>query len=452
MKKVIFYIAVALLATGCRKYVEIDQVGQRVLTYTSDYRALMDNSSQMENCFGLATYSNDDTRFLDTNKQIQMTDINYNAYQWKSQYWSDSQSDADWDKMYKTIYNCNLTLEGVLNSTKGTDADKKQIYAEALVHRAYTFWVLVNLYGKQYDSTTASADLGIPMVVSTDMYASLKRASVQTVYNQILTDLLASVDALPSLPDYNTRPSKAGVYAVLARVYLCIRQFDKARSYAEQALALQNGLLDLRNYQTSTSGFPQRLKDPEVIFSKVSNGYYQGMQLDTALLTLLGTKDLRYKLFVRPGSNFSPTFNGYGYSRYMYTREYYPLYQGPNVPEMMLIIAEAAARSNDAGTAVSMINSIREKRFATTDYVAVDAATGADAMQLVIAERRREFFGTGLRWFDQKRLNKDAAYQVTISRTFKGVTTTLLPNSNRYVFPIGNKYILLNPEIEQNPE
>lgn len=452
MKKVIFYIAVALLATGCRKYVEIDQIGTRTLTYTSDYRALMDNTSEMENVFGYQIYSCDDTRILDSNKQVQLTDIYYNAYQWKAQYWSDTQADADWDKMYKTIYNANLVLEGVMNSKKGTDADKKQIYAEAQVHRAFTYWVLVNTYAKQYDSTTAGADLGVPMVVSSDLYASLKRGSVQAAYDLILNDLLAAVDALPDLPDYNTRPSRAGAYAVLARVYLSVRQFDKARSYAEKALALQNGLLDLRNYQTSTASFPQRLKDPEVIFSKVSNGYYQGIQLDTALLTLLGTSDLRYKLFVRPGSFFYPSFTGYGYWRYTYTREYSKMYQGPNVPEMMLIVAEAAARSNDAATAVSMLNAIRAKRFATTDYTDLTAATGAAAMQLVIAERRREFFGTGLRWFDQKRLNKDAAYQVTVSRNFKGVTTTLLPNSNRYVFPISNKYILLNPEIQQNPE
>ncbi len=128
------------------------------------------------------------------------------------------------------------------------------------------------------------------------------------------------------------------------------------------------------------------------------------------------------------------------------------MYLGPNVPEMMLIVAEAAARSNDAATAVSEINAIREKRFATVDYTPVAASTGAEAMQLVIAERRREFFGTGLRWFDQKRLNKDAAYAITVTRDFKGVTSTLQPNSNRYAFPIANKYILLNPEIQQNPE
>ena len=452
MKRIFYFIAVAVMVAGCRKYVEIKQIGQRTLTYTSDYRALLDNTSVLEGGFGLPTYSSDDTRFLDSNKQVQMTDIYYKAYTWQPQYWSDTQSDGDWEKLYNVIYNCNEALNGVMGSEKGVDTVKEQLYAEALVHRAYAYWALVNIYAKQYDSTTAATDLGVPLLLTPDLYASPKRASVQTVYNQIIADLKAAIDPLPALPDYNTRPSKAGVYALLARTYLSVRDFTNARAYAEKALALQNGLLDLRTYVNNTAAFPQRLSDPEVIFSKISNGFYTGMQLDTALLTLLGTQDLRYQLFVKPGSNFFPTFKGYGYWRYQYTREKYPLYQGPNVPEMMLIIAEVAARNNDAATAIDELNAIRAKRFLVADYTPLTASTAAVAMQLVIAERRREFFGTGLRWFDQKRLNKDAAYQVTITRTFKGVDYTLAPNSNRYVFPIDNKYILLNPEIEQNPE
>jgi hypothetical protein len=217
------------------------------------------------------------------------------------------------------------------------------------------------------------------------------------------------------------------------------------------ALSLQSGLLDLRTYVGNTTAIPYRLSDPEVIFSKINNGSYTGIQLDTALLTLLGTTDLRYVLFVKAGGNFSPAFTGYGYWRYKYTREGSVICQGPNVPEMMMIKAECAARSNDAATAINILNTLRVKRFAATDYTDLPTGTAAEALASVVNERRREFFGTGLRWFDQKRLNKDAAFAATVTRTFKGLTYTLEPNSNRYVFPIGTKYILLNPEIEQNP-
>jgi hypothetical protein len=453
MNRILLALTALVLTTGCRKYVEIDQIGKRTLTYTKDYRYVMDNNSQLEGSFSLPIYSGDDTRFLDVSKQNTMQDINANAYTWQAQYWSDAQSDVDWERLYKTIYTCNEVIAGVGDSKDGTDADKKQLYAEALVHRAYAYWCLVNIYGPQYDSATAAKDLGVPVLLTPNLFASLNRASVAAVYNQIIGDLKQAVDALPALPDYNTRPSKSAVYSILARTYLMMRDFTNARSYAEQALALKNGLLDLRPFASSTVGFPYRLDDPEVILSKVNvpaTPYYQGVQLDTALLTLLGTKDLRYTLFVKPGSAFFPAFNGYGYWRFKYSRETITITQGPGVPEMMLIKAECAARAGDAATAIGILNSIREKRFAVANYSTLPVETADKALDRVVDERKREFFGTGLRWFDQKRLNKDVRFAKTVVRNFKGTDYTLEPNSNLYVFPIGGKYILLNPEIQQS--
>jgi len=452
MNKMILALTVLVVATGCRKYVEIDQIGKRTLSYTKDYRYLLDNTSQLEGGFSLTLFSGDDTRILDASKQNQLTDIYANAYTWQAQYWSESQSDGDWEKLYKVIYTCNEALNGVLDSEGGSDTDKKQLYAEALVHRAYAYWCLVNIYSRQYDSTTAATDLGVPILLTPDLFVPLNRPSVSAVYNQIIGDLKQAADALPSLPDYNTRPSKAGAYAMLARTYLMTRNFTQARSYAEKVLALQSGLLDLRTYATSTQGFPYRINDPEVILSKINIPAYTftGIQLDTALLTLLGTKDLRYKLFVKPGASFSPAFTGFAYSRFLFSRELNAITQGPGVPEMMLIRAECAARASQPDVAIGILNTLREKRFTTADYQPLPVETADKALDRVVEERKREFFGTGLRWFDQKRLNKDARYAQTVTRTFKGGTYTLEPNSNRYMFPINQKYINLNPELKQN--
>jgi hypothetical protein len=452
MKRVIYFIAAVLFATGCRKYVEIDQIGTRTFKYTSDYRALLDNSAVMEAGFSLPIYSGDDTRFLDATKQASMTDIYYNAYTWQPQYWSDIQGDVDWERLYKVIYTANEVMDGVMDSERGTDDLKRQLYAEAQVHRAYSYWCLVSLYAKQYDASTASTDLGVPVLLTPNLFVSLKRASVATVYNQIISDLKAAEPALSDLPDYNTRPSKAAVYALLARTYLGMRDFTNAQLYADKALAIQQDILDLRQFATSTASFPYRINDKEVIFSKIVSSYlFTGIQLDTALLSQLGTKDLRYTLFVKPGTNFSPAFTGYGYWRYRYSREMQAINNGLTVTEVMLIKAECAARDNNANTAIGLLNTLREKRFLAADYTALPVGTAADALKSVVDERKLEFFGTGLRWLDQKRLNKDAALAVTVKRTFRDVEYTLEPNSPRYVYPIGTKYILLNPEIEQNP-
>jgi hypothetical protein len=94
---------------------------------------------------------------------------------------------------------------------------------------------------------------------------------------------------------------------------------------------------------------------------------------------------------------------------------------------------------------------LRRKRLLTSGYTDLTAADKDQALQLVITERRKELMGTGARWFDQRRLQKDNGFISTVSRPFKGVTYTLAPGSNEYTFAIADKYILLNPEIEQNP-
>ncbi len=128
---------------------------------------------------------------------------------------------------------------------------------------------------------------------------------------------------------------------------------------------------------------------------------------------------------------------------------YQGIYSGPTVPEMLLIKAECLARSGDAAAATEVLNTLRIARFRAGDYEPLSVVD--DVLPTVLDERRRELFGTGIRWFDLKRLNKEDRFAKTISREFRGATYTLEPNANKYVFPIANIYISQNPEIEQNP-
>ncbi|QXU40341.1 RagB/SusD family nutrient uptake outer membrane protein [Pedobacter sp. D749] len=449
----IILFALAITLASCRKYVEIDPLSTRTLKYTSDFRNTMNNNAVLEGTYSYPILSGDDIEITDATRQNTLGDILGNVYTWAPKYTSDSQSDADWDKLYKTIYVCNQVLDGVLTSQNGTEAEKQRIYAEALVHRAYTYLVLVNMYGKQYNAATASTDLGVPLLTTPNLFTKLNRASVEDVYKQILGDLRTSISRLPSVAEYNVRPAKVSGYAIFAKTYLNMRDFSNAALYADSALALQSGLLDLKTYENASGTIPVRLLNPEIIFSKIANVAYPATSLSSDLLTSLGTTDLRYKLFSDLGSRFprqfSASFTGRASTKYMINE--FVLSNGPTVPEMMLIKAECLARGGKTADAMSLVNNLRIKRFTTANYVPLTAASASDALRIVVEEKRREFFGTGMRWFDQKRLNLDNDFAVTKNRSFKGVNYTLQPNSNLYLYPIGDKYILLNPELQQNP-
>jgi len=449
----IIMLALAITLASCRKYVEIDQLSIRTLKYTSDFRNTLNNNNVLEGTYSYPILSGDDTEITDATRQNSLGDILGNVYTWAPKYTSDSQSDGDWEKQYKTIYVCNEVLEGVLASQGGTEAEKQSIYAEALVHRAYAYLILVNMYGKQYNSATAGTDLGVPLLTTTNLYTKLNRTPVAEIYAQILKDLRTSVSRLPQIADYNVRPAKVSAYAVFAKTYLNMRDFNNAALYADSALALKSGLLDLKTYETAAGTIPVRLLNPEIIFSKVANVVYPAISLSNDLLTSLGTTDLRYKLFSdvrsRFGSQFSLGFTGRASSKYLINE--FVINNGPTVPEMMLIKAECLARNGKTTEAITLVNNLRIKRFTTANYIPLTAANANDALRIVIEEKRREFFGTGMRWFDQKRLNLDSDFALIKNRTFKTVNYTLEANSNRYLYPIGDKYILLNPELEQNP-
>lgn len=455
-RKIFIYLSMllAVVTTSCRKYVEIPVEGKRVLENTEDYTSLLFNPNNMLRSYSYPIYASDDIGSdLDNWQNGIATNSNGRAYSWASEIMlNGAQDDADWNTMYYSIYVTNLVIVNVMSSKNGTEAQKRATLAQALVNRAFYYHTLVNIYAKQYDPATAATDLGVPLRLDDLVTGSLDRKSVQVVYDQILADLnqAIGISELPNIGLYTTDASKAAAYALLARTYLHMRNFPEAKKAAEAALNLQSGLLDLNDYITGFTAYPQRHLDPEVILCKLA-GPMTGMPVSNAQMTLFADSiDLRYRVLIKPGS-FAGTWNSY--LPYIYAKPSIAnqsTMSGPTVPEMMLIKAECEARNNEPAAAAATLNTLRKKRFRPADYRDLTAANGAAALQLVILERRKELMGSGMRWFDLRRLTLDNLTP-TIKRTLKGVEYTLAPGSNRYTFAIAQKYIDLNPEIQQNP-
>lgn len=445
---ILYILILTLFTSSCSKFVEIEErSGTLPLKYTSDYQYLLNNTNTFERSYGAPLISSDDAGVENLTQQNTITNQWALTYSWSSTQYSENEEDADWSNYYNQINICNQITDGVMDSEGGTLIEKKYILAQAKIHRAYAYLNLVNLYAKPYDPLTASQDLGLPLLTTSYLFNSLERVSVEKVYQQIINDLNSSTANLPELPEFKSEPSKAAAYAILAETYLQIRNFVKAGLYADSVLMIQSTVLDLNNYISKPSSLPKKLQDPETILSKtVTGNYYPSLTLSSELVQFLDENDLRYTLFTAKDSR------GYGryYSRYQYTFE--GVYVGPNVPEMMLIKAEAEARSGNYSAAVNLLNTLRKKRFKPQDYTDLSASSASEALTLVINERRRELFGRGFRWFDMRRLNHDEAFAKAYTRTFKGQTYTLDAHSNRFTYSIAEKYIILNPEIKQNPK
>lgn len=446
LKSILYISLPLLLLNSCRDYVEVEQVGNnRILKYTSDYRALANNYNDMTSSGGIYLIANADVEFP-TTYQNGVTTIWGNSYTWQDRIYDPSQGDSDWTGLYKAVYYSNVILDGVMGSEKGTDAEKKEITAEAYVHRAFAYLQLVNTYGPQFDPASANSEKAVPLLLKPELFSSLERNTVGQVYDQIISDLKSALDnGIQNDPQFNVLPSKRAVYALLARTYLLMGQYQLSLENAEKALQMQNGLIDLKSLASGYS-YPVLIQNPEVILSKTLLLTYNGAPLSTELLNTFSANDLRYNYYTAPGTSFYPTYTGRGFGIYTYSYTN-GINIGVSVPEMYLIAAECYARSGQTQKAVDYLNILRAKRYKANTTYQVSAATNTEALNLVLSERQKEFIGRGFRWFDQRRLNLDPAFQKTYTRTFKGTTYTLAPNSDGYVFPINQNYIDLSPEL-----
>lgn len=444
---------VLCFGSACRKYVEIDPGQIRVLKRTADYQALLYNSTLLDQSYSMPVYSGDDvgTEVATWQNTLQLPVAN--AFTWSEQHYGTTEEDFDWANLYKQLFTINTVVTQVMDSEGGTTAEKTAVKAAALVHRAYIYCVLVNIYAKAYNPATAAADPGVPLMLAPNFGTNLTRASVAKVYDQIIADLNEAIPSLPDKPDFISNPSKASAYAIMARAYLYKRDFTAAGESASASLAIQNTLLDLNDYKASpTTTFPTRLKNPEELLIKRPGQFPLAMPISADAISMYDqVNDLRYRLYVNdptlvPGATYT---TGRAYFKYRFADG---TFIGPSVPEMVLIKAECEARANRLDNAMTLLNTLRRKRYEKSNYNADLSATTADqALHLVVDERKRELVARGFRWFDQRRLAQDPGFVQTVTRVFKGVTYTLIPGSNRYTYPIADKYIQLNPEIIQNP-
>ena len=68
---------------------------------------------------------------------------------------------------------------------------------EAMAGRAWTYFLLINYYGKPYSAATAATDPGFPIIQVADVTTTtFTRASVQEVYDFIIKDLTTAIPNL----------------------------------------------------------------------------------------------------------------------------------------------------------------------------------------------------------------------------------------------------------------
>lgn len=420
-----------------------------VPTKISDFQALLDNQDVYS--FNYPALSNlcTDNYYVTDEQWAGATPLERNAYIWKQDI-LEGRDDPDWNDTYQKVSVANIVLEGgqKITPTPAEEQSWATVIGSAYFLRAFAFFNLVQLYAPPFDQTTAGDQLGIPLRLSSDIDIKVERASLKQSYQQVLDDLAQALTYLPDEPLYQTRPSRVAAYALLARIYLTMKDYGQAANYAARVLDTQNFLYDFNDFNTSASvSFPAFPNNQEVIFYARSSSFAflsgSRVRTDTILYRSYADSDLRKGLFYTDtgagGVHFKGSYAGVSFAHFA----------GLANNEIYLIAAEAYARLGEMERADFYLKTLLTHR---NNHMWQPANYGDQQALIttILEERRKELPFTGnLRWIDLRRLAKDEYAGLTQVRQLNGQLYELPSSDPRYVLQIPDKELRLNP-IEQN--
>ncbi|MCW3091105.1 MAG: RagB/SusD family nutrient uptake outer membrane protein, partial [Ferruginibacter sp.] len=339
----------------------------------------------------------------------------------------------DWSALYNRIYYCNTVLAGVaaIERTTTNQVNYGNVKGQALLLRGKSFLQGAIIWANAYDEITAGTTLGIPLRLKPDFNEVTVRATLKQNFDQLLNDLMASAVLLPVKPVHVRRPSKPAAYAYLSRAFLYMRKYAEAGKYADSCLQLQNTLLDYNQLNQAASYPVAKFNAEEILYSAMAPlQLVNGVAIvDSTLYDSFDKDDLRKFIFFKSNGNGTYQFKG------SYDGSFGGQFTGVAGDEVLLTRAECYARGGNTQLAMDDLNTLLIKRWKTGLFVRFTATNAADALVLILKERRKELIFRGTRCMDIKRLNQEGA-AITLKRMVNGETFLLPPNDLRYALPV----------------
>ncbi|WP_282037491.1 RagB/SusD family nutrient uptake outer membrane protein [Saccharicrinis aurantiacus] len=429
---------------------------------------------------------------------------NEDLYNWNPVIEDDQDSPAAfWSSCYTAIAVANHALEAIekLGGTENLDPHK----GEALVCRAYSHFLLVNIFSQHYNVNTSDSDLGVPYVTEpeTKVLVDYKRESVAKVYELIEKDLTEGLSLISNnlyfVPKFHFSIQAANCFA--SRFYLYKGDWSKCIEHSNIAMA-DNPNAYLRDWvaydEMSPSEFMEnftRSSDKANLLMVGAVSWWSRIYASDRFAVSVPKRDDYYGYFsgihpwgggqdllsgsaVNTGTYAMKNIYTYGTDSWFtpkWSEKFKYSYPGANTgigyimqpvftgEEMLLNRAEALIMSGSIDEGIADLNlwvdthcpypgsipEYLEKYFSYKPHADLNPGfeVPEDRRMLIQATldiRRREFLHDGLRWFDIKRYNFEIEHQL-----IDGSSLVLAPNDPRRAVQIPQD--ALNGGVEPNP-
>ncbi len=361
-----------------------------------------------------------------------------------------------WAKGYNVIANANNALKYIeLNKALLDNINYQLIKGELLAIRGFMHFDLLRLYGygNLANRTDIASKSAIPYVteLAKEMTPQQGYAATINLIVKDLTDALAllAIDPVTQLHPssfynevnidgfYNNRQQKFNYYAtslLLARVYM----WEGSQESISKALVLANKVIaeaesnGVISWTNSTSVTDDMIMKSEHLMSLNTQNLtartadYFKLNIIAAgdvkaqyvshnrIMSIyeaegIGNTDFRFaKQFIQnsvmlDGKNAYTPLKYFGTTSTAITRNYIPLLR---IPEAYYIAAECNVKKQnpDLATAVSLLNTVRQKRGITVNLTSTDANV---IMNEIVKEYAKEFYCEGVMFYLYKRLGKE---------------------------------------------
>ena len=375
-----------------------------------------------------------------------------------------------WSQSYSCIARANWALANL--PTAQVEAGlKRRLEGETLFLRAMHYFNLVRSFGDVplvLTPTVGTEDVNVARSPSADVYAA------------IVNDLTKAIDLLPLKSGYAAvdkgRATKGAAQGLLAKVYLTLKNWQKARELTSAVIQSNEYRLEARY---ANVWLPANDNGPEWLFSYQSAGTnttshqtaiwafplelnnidgfsvgFGNLLVSPRLLALFNPNDDRLKTTIWSeyttnagrlikfgrGAASKKYYDVSWNTNYRFTRVNYPVLR---YSDILLMHAEAENELNGpTAEAFARLNQVRG-RVGLSALTTNELPTKDAFLTEVLDERRREFFNENQRYFDLKRRDLFLA----VARTHPRSQHT----DNAILFPIPQSEIDINPNLKQNP-
>ena len=388
----------------------------------------------------------------------------------------------DWDRYLEDIAKANVVITNIdlVPDPTFADSERKQWKAEALIFRSMMIFDLAHWFGNIPLNLTEAPDITADNIEEVYPVYFPMPVTQDSAYKRVQEDLLAAIPYAPALNmGDKTRLSKTVAYALLAKLYAELNDWDKVIEYADKVFA--DGIRLEANY-ADLFGYDEDKKDAVLrnsVESILEMQYYAG---SGSWVTWMFGRDMAdpesnftWAKWITPSRDLINAFDKEGdmirknqtivydacsWSNYYPATNYPFMYKCRSAynsiiklrgADIQLLKAEALAHKGDLASAASLVNEIRAR--VNLEELPASKTGSEDAMlDAILNERRLELALEGQRLFDLIRFGK-------LMEVMNGINTRdegRLPQSRPFVedhrlMPIPQTALDKNANLVQNP-